>query len=101
MKAIPFLLVLATAAPLCAQDFVAPQPKHREIVTPSEEVEVVQPKPTIDGLVKDIFVTKKPWQLVNPAAPASYGTGQKFVSRDTGPGTPFHSTGLVVAGVEW
>ena len=98
MKAIPFLLLLAT--PLYAQDFVAPQVKHREIST-TEEIEVIQPKATIDGIVKDIFVTKKPWQAINPAAPASYGTGKKFVSQDTGPGTPFHSTGLIVAGVEW
>jgi hypothetical protein len=97
MKTKLFLLALAATVPLYAQDFVAPTQKPHEI----SPVEVVQPKPTIDGIVKEIFVTKKPWQLVNPAAPASYGTGEKLVSRDTGPGTPFHSTGLVVVGVEW
>jgi len=95
---------LAIALGLClsggmvsAQDFVAPSTPAREIVP---EV-VITPKPTIEGIVKDIFVTKKPWQMVNPAAPAKYGSGEKKVSKDFGPGTPFKSTGLVVVGVEW
>jgi hypothetical protein len=88
---------IASASVLPAQDFVAPQQPRREIV-PGE---IVQPKPSIEGIVKDIFVTRKPWQLVNPAAPASYGSGQKMVSKDFGPGTPYKSSGWIVFGFEW
>ncbi len=81
-----------------AQQLSVEIPQAREI-TPN--VEVIRPKPSIEGIVKEVFVTKKPWQLVNPAAPASYGSGQKNVSKDSGPGTPYHSSGWIVAGVEW
>ncbi len=91
------LLVAALLLPsvLCAQDFVAPQAPKREIV-PVEPA----PRPSIEGIVKDVF-TQKPWQLVNPLAPASYGSGEKKISRDFGPGTPYKSAGWIVAGVEW
>ena len=82
---------------LCAQEFISPVPQRREVVP----TEIIEPRPSIEGIVKEIFVTKKPWQMVNPAAPASYGSGEKVVSRDFGPGTPYHSTGVVVFGVEW
>jgi len=85
-----------TPGALLAQEFVAPAPEREEIV-----IEQIETRPTIEGIVKDIFVTKKPWQLVNPAAPAKYGSGEKKVSKDFGPGTPFKSSGLIVAGVEW
>lgn len=91
------LLLSLTGSALMAQDFVAPKPKQVDNLP----VTKVEPKVSIEGIVKEIFVTKKPWQLVNPAAPAHYGTGEKMVSKDSGPGTPYHSTGLIVAGVEW
>jgi len=91
------MMTFACAGQLAAQDFIATTPKARDI--PLEES--VETKPTTEGIVKDIFVTKKPWQLVNPAAPAKYGSGEKKVSKDFGPGTPFKSTGWIVAGVEW
>jgi len=80
-----------------AQDFVAPLPKPQKVapVTP------LTPKPTIEGIVAEIFTTKKPWQLVNPAAPKKYGTGEKNVSKDFGPGTPYKSSGWIIAGVAW
>lgn len=81
-----------------AQSFVFPVPSKKQEVVP---VQKITPKPSIEGIVKEIFVTKKPWQLVNPAAPAHYGTGEKMVSKDSGPGTPYHSTGWVLAGLEW
>lgn len=99
MSKILTVLFIATAlAPVVAQDFVAPQQETEEI---NPVAPVIREKPSIEGIVKQIFVTDKPWQLVNPAAPASYGSGAKNVSKDFGPGTPHHSTGVVVAGVEW
>lgn len=92
----PAILILLTFAGLAmAQDFVAPAGRQRTIVR-----ELGTPKPTIEGMVKEIFA-KKPWQAVNPLAPKSYGTGEKLVSRDFGPGTPHHSQTLTVVGVEW
>ncbi len=88
-------LLMACAGLATAQDFVAPAGRHREIVG-----EIQTPKPSIEGMVKEIF-TKKPWQAVNPLAPQSYGSGEKLVSRDFGPGTPHHSQTLTVVGIEW
>ncbi len=87
------LLSIGTVA---AQEFVAPEAEPREVV-PAEPAER---GPSIEGIVKEIF-TKRPWQAVNPAAPPEDGSGQRMVSKDFGPGTPFHSTGLIVASVEW
>lgn len=97
---IPMLILVgafASAGLLPAQEFIAPEQRRREVV-PEDRI---QPKPTVEGIVKDIFVTRKPWQMVNPAAPASYGNGQKMVSKDFGPGTPYKSSGWIVLGVEW
>lgn len=91
------LCLVLTLGPLIAQDFVAPSVPREEIRT----TEIRDTRPSIEGIVKEIFVTKKPWQLINPAAPKKYGSGQKNLSKDFGPGTPFHSTGVIVAGVEW
>ncbi|PTX98709.1 hypothetical protein DB345_03045 [Spartobacteria bacterium LR76] len=97
-KILTSLFLAASLAPLVAQDFSAEKPKDaRYQTTPI----VIQQGPSIEGIVADIFNNKKPWQMINPAAPAKYGSGQKFVSKDFGPGTPYHSTGVVVAGVEW
>ena len=95
MKAIFAVLILLTSAAM-AQDFVAPGGRPRQIVP-----QIVDPKPTIEGIVRAIFDVKKPWQAVNPLAPAKYGSGEKMVSRDFGPATPFHSPTLTVVGVEW
>jgi len=89
-------LFFISATALLGQDFVAPTSRPREIVPGVEEV-----RPTIEGVLKDIFVTRKPWQLVNPLAPAEYGSGEKFVSRDFGPATPVHASTITVMGVEW
>lgn len=91
------LCLVLTVGPLAAQDFVAPSAPREEVRTGGMQ----DSRPTIDGIVKEIFVTKKPWQLVNPAAPKKYGSGKENISKDSGPGTPFHSTGVIVAGVKW
>ena len=95
MKA-PIAVLILFAGVAAGQDFVAPAGRQRQIVP-----EAVEPKPTIEGIVKDIFVTRKPWQAVNPLAPAKYGSGEKMVSRDFGPATPCHSQTLTLVGVEW
>jgi hypothetical protein len=96
MKAVAGMLLFGVVA-VQAQDFVAPAPPAEEIVP----VEVTEPRPSIEGIVREIFTTRKPWQMVNPMAPKEYGSGERFVSKDRGPGTPFHSTGVVVMGVDW
>ncbi len=89
------LTLFACTAGVVAEDFIAPQGTQREIVPTIE-----QTKPTIEGMVREIF-TRKPWQAINPLAPKSYGSGEKFVSKDFGPATPVHARTLTVVGVEW
>lgn len=91
-----FIAVLMLPALLGGQDFVAPEGVQREIAVEAPEL-----KPTIDGIVSQIFNVDKPWQLLNPAAPASYGNGEKNVSKDISGGTPFQATTLTIVGVEW
>ena len=63
---------LLSASSLWAQEFIVSEEERREFV-PTEPAPL---RPSIEGIVKDVF-TKKPWQLVNPAAPPEYGSGQK------------------------
>jgi hypothetical protein len=96
MKTPIFLAALAlTVSSGFSEEFVAPAGIQREITAEAPEL-----KPTIDGIVMQVF-TDKPWQAVNPAAPASYGNGEKNVSKDISGGTPYQATGLTVVGVEW
>ena len=71
------LLSIGTVA---AQEFVAPEAERREAV-PAEPAEL---GPSIEGIVKEIF-TKRPWQLVNPAAPAEYVADRKWCPGILGP----------------
>jgi hypothetical protein len=96
MKGLLVAMAVLQAGWLCAEEFVAPEAPRREIATETEKLE-----PTIDGIVKQVFDVDKPWQLLNPAAPASYGSGEKNVSRDGKGGTPFAATTLTVFGWEW
>ncbi len=97
MKTLMAVAALAgwCAASAAAQEFVAPKPKpHVPIVH-----EPVQHRPTVAGIVAEIFNVKKPWQLVNPLAPKEYGDGRKMVSySEKDPGKP---KGFIVASIEW
>ncbi len=96
MKIVFYGLAAVTAlATANAQDFVAVEAFEQEIT-----VEAPDLRPAIDGIVTQIF-TDKPWQAVNPAAPAEYGTGEKNVSKDIAGGTPYQASTLTVVGVEW
>jgi hypothetical protein len=90
------MIGLLSAGSLYAQEFIVTEEDRPEIVP----VEDGRLRPTVEGVVREVF-TRKPWQMVNPAAPAQYGSGQRVVSKDFGAGTPFHSTGVVIASVEW
>ena len=91
-----FFSILVLPSALMAQDFVAPKGRERQITTQTPEL-----KPEVDGIVKQIFDVEKPWQLLNPAAPASYGNGEKNVSKDSSVGTAYQAVTLTVVGVEW
>jgi hypothetical protein len=88
-------IVAVTMAGAVAQDFVAPAGAQREIAT-----DVPEPRVTIEGIVTQIF-TSKPWQAVNPAAPAEYGNGEKNVTKDIAGGTPYQASTLTIVGVEF
>ncbi|MGH8047561.1 MAG: hypothetical protein ACREKL_09965 [Chthoniobacterales bacterium] len=78
-----------------AQDFVAPQTQQNVPVIPAPR----EMPPNIEGIVKEIFSVKKPWQLVNPAAPKQYGDGRNNVSySEKDPGKP---KGFIVFALDW
>jgi hypothetical protein len=96
MKKLLLCLLIAVPHILTAEEFVAPQSPRREISTEAPDL-----KPSIEGMVKLLFDSQKPWQALNPAAPAEYGTGEKNLSKDSAPGTPHHATTLTIFGLEW
>jgi hypothetical protein len=87
-------LLMTGASGALAQEFVAPKPqKAPPIVHP------VKLKPTIEGVVTEIFTVKKPWQLVSPLAPKSYGDGRQNVTySEKEPGKP---KGIILFAFEW
>jgi hypothetical protein len=89
--AVPALFISSAMA----QDFVATEAPEQEITAEAPDL-----RPTIDGIVAQIF-SSKPWQAVNPVAPAEYGTGEKNVTKDIAGGTPYQASTLTVVGVEW
>lgn len=89
--------VFLFAAGVQAQEFVAPVPEER----PAEPAPEPQ-RPSIEGIVAQIFRTNQPWQLINPAAPAAFGSGEKNVSSAEDETSPyFKSKGLIFFGIEW
>jgi len=89
--------ILLSLAPARAQDgeFVAPS-------LPDEEIVPIGPdgRLTIDGVVAAIFANPvNAVQLVNPLAPARYGNGQAFISRD--PEEPEKPKGIIIFGIEF
>ncbi len=94
------LMATAALAGMClpgaaAQEFVAPKPKPAAPLIHETGTQ----RPTVAGIVAEIFNVKKPWQLVNPLAPKEYGDGRKMVSySEKDPGKP---KGFIVASVEW
>jgi hypothetical protein len=98
MKTLMVAVVLAgsLAGGALAQDFVAPKPSTPNVPLTKEPL---QQRPSVGGIVAEIFNVKKPWQLLNPAAPKEYGDGRKMVSySEKDPGKP---KGFIVASVEW
>jgi len=65
MKKMLLCLLVALPCILPAEEFVAPQAPRREISTQAPELD-----PSIEGMVKFFLSSQKPWQALNPAAPA-------------------------------
>jgi len=91
-----FVCLLAVS-PAVAQDgeFVAPALPQDELVPIAPDT-----RPTIDGVVAAIFANPvNAVQLVNPLAPAEYGNGEAFISRD--PEEPEIPKGIIIFGIEF
>ncbi len=100
MKPSLCVALLLAALPLSAQEFIVPVPD----VIPVEPAPVLPPPTreggvTVEGIVAEIFNTTRPWQLVNPLAPAEYGNGEKTVSRN--PDDPEKPKGFILFALEW
>lgn len=91
-----FALGLISVLPVVGQDeFIAP-------ALPDEEIVPVAPGRTItiDGVVAAIFARPvSALELVNPLAPAEYGNGEAFISRD--PEEPEKPKGIIIFGFEF
>jgi hypothetical protein len=78
------------------EEFVAPLP--REIPTRPLPM-TPDPKPTIEGIVAEVFRDRQPWQLVNPLAPKRFGDGRKTTSWD--PENPGKPKGFIVFALDF
>lgn len=89
--------MVMSAFGVCAQEeFVAPLP--REIPTRPLPV-TPDPKPTIEGIVAEVFRSGQPWQLVNPLAPKRFGDGRNTTSWD--PENPGKPKGFIVFALDF
>lgn len=95
------VLLVGGTGMVVGQEFVAPQEFQQVPVTPESERLPVAPDPTVEGIVAKIFNVDRPWQLVNPAAPESYGDGRSngTVSRD--PNAPGKPKGFILFALDW
>lgn len=76
-------------------EFVAPKKLKRTIPKKVEQ----EPLLKLDGSLTKAFKSKQPWQMVNPLAPASCGTGEENVSKD--PDEVGRNEGLLLFGIQW
>lgn len=76
-------------------EFVAPKKLKR---TPPKKAEQ-EPLIKLNGSLTQAVKSKQPWQVVNPLAPASYGTGEQNVSQD--PDELGENQGLLLFGIQW
>jgi len=80
---------------LASAQFVAPKGPRQPPIVHEPTVQ----RPTVEGIVTEIFTVKKPWQLVNPLAPKSYGDGRHTVSySEKEPGKP---KGFILFAIDW
>lgn len=89
------MFLVAALVSTHGEDFVAPQDPAETPVIPIP----VAPQPSFEGIVAAIFKNRQPWQLINPLAPAEYGDGEAFVSRN--PDDPEKPKGFIFFGIEW
>lgn len=92
------IFVMGATSLLAQEEFIAPRSPDREIVeAPLPEQDTS--RPSIEGIVAELFKNRNPIQMINPLAPAKYGTGKKNVSwSEKDPGKP---KGFILFGIEW
>ncbi|MFZ4116589.1 MAG: hypothetical protein ACOYK6_07715 [Chthoniobacterales bacterium] len=97
-----FLFLLVGRTPLFAQQafqsdahFVAPKKKSHAIQKKVEKESLITP----DGILTKAYQSKRPWEMLSPFAPESYGTGEEMISEN--PDQLGKQNGLIVFGIEW
>ncbi len=93
--------LVGAGGPVAAQEFVVSQSVEEIPVMAEPEVITVEPDPAVSGIVTEIFERPRPWQLINPAAPANAGIGRTngTVSEDAdNPGKP---RGFILFALDW
>jgi hypothetical protein len=91
--------------------FVAPVPQPNPIASPSPPYGMprAQNRPDLQGVVPQVIRLKKPWELINPFAPAEYGTGSANTTKDypnanptwDEPYDPAKPKGIILFGITW
>jgi hypothetical protein len=76
-------------------EFVAPKKLKRTLPKKVEQEPLIK----LDGSLTKAIKSRQPWQIINPLAPDSYGTGEQNVSQD--PDELGRNEGLVLFGIQW
>lgn len=95
---VPFFLLANVHAQQSRQpdtEFVAPKKLKRTPPKKAEQESLIK----LNGSLTQAVKSKQPWQVVNPLAPASYGTGEQNVSQD--PDEVGRNEGLLIFGIQW
>lgn len=90
-------------SPLWAQSqFVAPGGSPVPVYSPPPPplgIPRPQQRPTMEGVIPQLFRLKKPWELINPFAPPEYGNGSANTAKD--PADPSIPKGIIFFGLTW
>ncbi len=91
--------------------FVAPAPKPNPVESPPPPhgMPRAQNRPNLGGVIPQLIRLKKPWELINPFAPAEYGNGSANTTKDYTdanpvkgkPYDPAKPKGIIVFGITW
>ena len=92
-----FLLAFADAQQVRQPDTELVAPKKLKRTAPKKMEQ--EPRLKCDGSLTKAIQSGQPWQIVNPLAPSSYGTGEGVVSED--PDELGRGQGLLLFGVQW
>ncbi len=101
-----FLLLIGGSSSLFSQEkiqsetsLIAPRVAPKKKSISSQKKSEKESPITPDGSLTKAYQSKRPWEMLSPFAPPSYGNGEEMVSEN--PDELGKENGLIIFGIEW